>query len=409
MLTLDDARDLLRRHAAPLAPAVLDLETAGGCRLARPVVADLPLPLSDVSAMDGYAVRAIDLAGGAPLPVAAEIPAGAAPAPLAPGSAARIFTGAPLPAGADTVVPQEDAALDAAARTVRLDTHERGSHVRHQGELFAAGATLMGAGELLTAPRVALAAAAGAARVGIVPRPRVAVVLSGSELVDADATPRAGQLRDSNGPLLAGLVRAFRLVLAGRVRVADAEGDLVAAIEAAARHAEIVITSGGVSVGDFDLVPRALAAIGAETLFHGVKMKPGKPILAARRGATWFLGLPGNPLAALVAWRLFAAPLAEALAGNAGAFDEAPLRLPAAEAAENDGKRLLVRPAEFARGRDGGLAVRVVPWKGSHDIVAGAAAGALVRLEPGERVAPGGLIACVPLLWLAPAPVSSTT
>ena len=396
MLSLDEARARLASRVTALPAVHRPLEDASGLRLAASPLADADLPPADLAAMDGYAARDVDLAAGTPLPVAFVVPAGAAPGALPAGAAARIFTGAVVPAGADTVVPQEDAELLADGR-VHLDRLPAGSHVRRCGEIFRAGAVLGRAGEPLNPARIAALAAGGATRVSVVPRPRVALLVTGAELVDPGATIAVGQIRDSNGPLLTALAREARLTATKAARVADELPGLRARLESAVT-ADLIVSSGGVSVGDFDLVPRAVAELGGEVVFHKVAIQPGKPILVARLGAAWLVALPGNPVSALVGWRMFARPLAEALAGDAAAFAEAPLAASLAEAATNRGTRTQLRPAVIEPA-DAGWRVRVRPWKGSHDILAPAPANALARLEPGAELAAGALVLCFPLPW----------
>ncbi len=400
MLDLDDARALLRDRISPLPASQQPLAKALGLRLAESVASDLDLPPFDASAMDGYALRHADLMRGEALPVAFEIAAGTPPDTLPEGQAARIFTGAVVPAGADTVVMQEEAAVLDDGR-VQLNATPVGSHVRHAGELCRAGMPLLEPGTALTPGRIGLLAAAGAARVQVIPRPRIAVVVTGAELVAVDRRPEPGQIRDSNRPLLAALATEANCELSSSGRVAD---DLVAqcqVLERALDSAELVLSSGGVSVGDYDLVPRAIAELGGEILLHRVRVKPGKPVLVARVGERWIVGLPGNPVSVATSFRLFARPLIEALAGDATAFEEVPLQVRLGEATANRGRRTLMLTAQLEVDAEG-LRVTPLAWQGSHDLVQGAAANALIRLEPGEEHAAGARVPCLPLPWRWP-------
>lgn len=403
MLILHEARERIAAAVRPLAGRTVPLHAALGARLAEDAVADTALPLTNVSAMDGYALRVTDLAAGTALPVAFTLPAGVAPAALPAGAAARIFTGAALPDGADAVVAQEDAIVVDDGRVRLADTAAlaAGENVRAAGELFRAGATVARAGDLLTPQRLALLAAAGVAQPRVVPPPRVAVLLTGRELVPAGVTPRPGQVRDSNGVLLAALAHEAGFACAAPRTVTDEPDALRAALEDALGTADLVVTSGGVSVGDFDHVPRVLDALGAETLVHGVAIKPGKPVLVARVGERWVVGLPGNPLACLVAWRLFVRPLGAALGGDAAALREEPRTARLAHAARNAGGRTLLRPAIISYD-DSLLRVTIVPWQGSHDVVAGASAGAIAVLEPRADLAVDAPVGVYPLPWSWP-------
>jgi len=402
MILLDEARSLLARAVQPLPPVSVALADALGRSLAEPVRSDIDLPTADVSAMDGYAVRHEDLAAGEALPVTSEVAAGDVGDPLGPGSAARIFTGAPLPPGADTVVPQEQATTEDDGR-VRLEPCVQGAPVRRRGEVVAAGEEVVGAGVWVTPQLVSVMASCGASQVIVVPPPAIAVVVTGAEIVGASERPAPGRVRDSNGPLLAALAAAAGLEIASAARAADTEEALGAALSEALAAADLVLTTGGVSVGDYDLVPQVAVALGAEVLFHRVRMKPGKPLFAARIGSKLLLGLPGNPLAVLAGWRLFAWPAAAALAGDEGAFRETPVEAQLTRAADAPRSRTELRPARLRDGL-GGPSVEIVPWHGSHDVAAAAQADALARFEPECEYAEGSTVVCYPLAPADPRP-----
>jgi len=397
MLDLDDARGRLAAHTAPLSPATVPLPDARGCRLAAAAVTDTDLPPFDTSAMDGYAARSADLAAGAALPVAFEIPAGHLPPELPAGRVARIFTGAPMPAGADTVVPQEEAQPLADGR-VQLAAVPTASHVRRAGEVALRGAEVARPGEPLTPQRLALLAACGCARVAVVPRPRVAILVTGTELIAVTDPPSPGKIRNSNGPLLAALAAEAGLEVVAAEGSGDERAELERRLAGLAGRADLVVATGGVSVGDYDLVPAALAGLGAKTVLHGVAMQPGKPLLAARLGSTWAVGLPGNPASVLVGWRMFVRPLAEALAGDGLAFGETPVAARLGTRAHNSGWRVQLRPATIARAGQV-LEATVLSWHGSHDLVAAAAATALVRLAPGAVLEAGDEVGAYPMPW----------
>jgi len=392
MIDLDAARALLAAEAAPLAASRLPLAEALGRWLSASPTAGVDLPPADVSAMDGYAARTMDLQAGAPLPVAFEVPAGAAPPPLAPGGAARIFTGAPLPEGADTVVEQERARAEGDGSVI-LPAVPPWTNVRRRGELFARGQALAHPGDRVTPQRLALLAAGGVAAVEAVLPPRVAVVTTGTELAPAGEAPAPGRIHDSNGPLLDALTRSAGLDPPERHHALDRRPDLCSALERSLGRADLVVTTGGVSVGDYDLVPGVVEELGGKMLFHRVAQKPGKPVLAARFGGSWLIGLPGNPLAVLVGWRLYALPLLRALAGDPSAFDEELLTARLTTSAHNAGRRTVLRPARLDP-TEAGPTVTILPWKGSHDVVAAAAADVLVRLAPGAGLQAGDTVSC---------------
>lgn len=393
MISLDDARSLVAAQAEPLEMLERPLEQALGHILARPPHADVDAPPGDVSAMDGYAVRVADLGAGRRFRVELEVVAGDLGAELPPRSAARIFTGAVLPEGADTVVPQEQAVI-VGDREVELDASTRPRHVRGRGEVFEAGQLLAEAGDPVTPQLVGLLAAGGASRVWVIRSPVVAGLVTGSEVVPHDETPQAGKIRNSNGPMMSSLVRAEGLDQPSVVVVPDRKDPLRRALASALERADVVLTSGGVSVGDYDLVPEVVMELGGEVVFHRVAVMPGKPVLVARIGVSWLVGLPGNPVSVLVAWRMFARPLIRTLAGRRGEFVEIPESAVLTDGVANTSDRTQLRPAVLAAAAASGAVVRVVPWKGSHDIVAAARANALVRIEASSLLEAGQSVPC---------------
>jgi molybdopterin molybdotransferase len=321
-------RDRLIATQSPLHGEVVSLEEAEARYLAGPVMARVPAPPFTCSAMDGFAVRSADVTGPRELPCSGAIYAGATPPTLLAGVAARIFTGAVLPAGADAVVREES--VEFSGDRARFRSAARpGENVRRAGEDVAAGGEALPAGLRLGARQLALLLAVGVERVEVVRRPRLAVICTGDEVVSR-RTP------DSNGLAVAALCRQLG-ALVERLAVPDRLEEVVAALGAASLRNDAVITIGGVSVGERDLVPAALRTLGAELLVHGVPMKPGKPFLFARLAGRPALGLPGSPSACLVAFEVFARPLLLTLAGAA-----APLR-----------RALRLRLSEPASGKPG--------------------------------------------------------
>ncbi len=398
LTTLADARRRLAERTEPLQTIDVPLADAHGLRLAEDVDADMDMPPLDVSAMDGYAVRAADSNRADALRVAFEIQAGWVPEALPPGTAARIFTGAPLPSGADAVVPQEKATrLDSGA--VRLAPSEPGDHVRRRGELYRRGRRILCAGTRLTAAATGLAAGAGGHRLRCIRRPTLAILATGSELVPFDVTPPPGSIRDSNTPTLRSLATESRVDVVSALHSTDDASELEGLLASSLATADVVVTSGGVSVGDFDLVPGAVERAGGEILVHRVAMRPGKPILVARVGTTWFVGLPGNPMAVVVGWRLFVRPLIEALAGDETAFDEAPVEVALDRDMSNPTDRPVFHPVRLGVGAGGRPVASPLAWLGSHDVGGAATANALGRVEPGAGLEPGATIACLPLPW----------
>lgn len=396
MIGVSEALAVVRRACAALGTERVPLSDALGRVLAGDVESDVDWPPFDTSAMDGYAVRVAEAARGGLAERAGLVAAGdPPPPPLFPGEAVRVMTGAPLPEGAEAVVPVEHARRDRG--TVSAEPlPARGEHIRRRGESVRAGTRLVERGRRLTARDLALAALAGADPIACSARPRVAIAVTGSELVPASASPGPGQLRDSNGPMLAALVRVRGGVPAARRAVADDPDAVRRLFEEAGAAEDLLVTSGGVSAGDLDLLPAAAERAGFEILFHGVAMRPGKPVAFARRGRARWLGLPGNPVSSAVCFQLFGAMAVDALSGLAEPgprFVTARLE----RALSVRGKRETYRDAvlDAAEGR---LRVRPLETLGSHDLAAHGRANAVIRVPAeAERLEEGALVECLPL------------
>ncbi len=302
-------RDGVVGAVAPVSAEDVPLASGLGRYLAADALARIHAPPHTCSAMDGYAVRADDVLGPCALRVALTIYAGDVPArPLAAGEAARVFTGATLPGGADAVVREE--ATRAEGEHVRfLDAARPGENVRRAGEDVARGGLALAAGTRIGARQAALLAAVGVTSLSVHRRPRVAILSTGDEVV-------SGRTPDSNGAALDALVTALG-ALPVRRAVGDRLDAVAAALSSGLATCDVVLTVGGVSIGERDHVPAALATLGADVRVHGVPMKPGKPFLFALARGKPVLGLPGSPSACLVAFEVFARPALLALAGAA--------------------------------------------------------------------------------------------
>jgi molybdopterin molybdotransferase len=306
-------------HARPA--VTVALTEAQGLVLAEDVVAQLPLPVFDNSAMDGYAVRAEDTSGATPehpavLPVAEDIPAGRTDQlTLEPKTAHRIMTGAPLPAGATAIVPVED--TDGGMDTVAiLQPREPGKHIRRAGEDVAPGTTVLHKGQVVTPAVLGLAAALGMAGLTVIPRQRVLVISTGSELVTPGTPLQPGQIYESNSIMLAGAVREAG---ADVVAVATAEDDVAqfsSILDRYAADSDLIITSGGVSAGAYEVVKDAFGRDGDQGVeFVKVAMQPGMPQGIGRVAGTTIVTLPGNPVSALVSFEVFIRPALRAAMG----------------------------------------------------------------------------------------------
>lgn len=320
LLDFDSALERLLALAGPTPIVTLPVASAAGHHVAHDIAARLDQPPADVSAMDGYALRFEDLPG--PLTLVGESAAGR---PLArtigPGEAARIFTGAHVPAGADTVAVQEDAYVEGARVAFPgSGPPHAGAHIRRRGIDFATGAPVARMGDAVTPARLGLLAAAGHGAVEVHRRPRVALLSTGDELVPPGSLPGTGQIVGSNALAVAALLRMHGADVDDLGIAPDQMAAISAAIASAQGH-DLLITIGGASVGDHDLVKPALEAAGASLDFWKVAIRPGKPLIAGRLGRQLVVGLPGNPVSAFVCARLFLVPLLRRMAGNRVAHD----------------------------------------------------------------------------------------
>lgn len=302
-------------------PATVGLTEAEGLVLATDVEAPLSLPVFDNSAMDGYAVRAEDVAGASAaepvkLPVAEDIPAGRVdPLTLRPGTAHRIMTGAPLPSGATAVVPVE--ATDAGADTVEIRiAPNEGQHVRRAGEDVTAGTTVLRTGQVVTPAALGLAAALGLGSLTVQPRLRVLVMSTGSELVSAGTELQPGQIYESNAIMLAAAVREAGADVVATPTSSDDVTQFSTVLEGFAGQADLIITTGGVSAGAYEVVKDAFGRAGAVE-FVKVAMQPGMPQGAGRINGCSIITLPGNPVSALVSFEVFVRPALRAAMGLA--------------------------------------------------------------------------------------------
>ena len=391
LLTLEQAHEQVLKRARPLPAETVPIAAAAGRVSTEDVVARVDLPPFASSAMDGFAVRAADLPGT--LRIAGESAAGRPfEAQLEPGSAAAISTGAVVPEGADSVVPIENVVLiDNAVEIVQAV--ELGAHVRPRGGDVAAGEVVIPAGAKLNPAALAAAAASGVAELPCARRPRVAVLATGSELVDPGGTLGPGQIYETNSLMLSASLESAGAEVLSQPPVADDETALREALERGLA-ADVLVTSGGVSVGEHDLVRAAERELGVEEVFWRVSIKPGKPVSFGVRGGTLVFGLPGNPVSALVGCELFVKPALRALQGLADPLPRfEPGRL-AVGLRRNEERDEFVR----ARARLDGDALILDPVTGqeSHMIVRSAAADALVHIPRGN----GELAAGSTVRWL---------
>jgi molybdopterin molybdotransferase len=387
---IGEALALVLERARPLAAEEVPIGSAAGRVLAVDALALTDLPPFDSSAMDGYAVRAEDTPGR--LSVVGQSAAGR-PAATGVGDreAITISTGAVVPEGADAVVPIEHAADAGAPGELDVEAVGRGDHIRPRGGDVHAGDLVVAAGELLGPPQVGALAAAGVAVVSCALRPRVAVLATGTELRRPGTPLAPGEIYESNSVLLAAQLAQTGAIVELLESVADDEAATRAAIERGLA-ADVLVTSGGVSVGPHDLVRGTLAALGAEEVFWRVAVKPGKPIAFAVRDATLVFGLPGNPVSSLVGFELYVRPALRALQGERDPgprFASGTLSCAARRNRDRD---------EFLRARRSGDVLEALEGQGSHMIVRAALADALVHIPRGEGdVAQGAQVSYLPI------------
>ena len=389
-LSVADALAAIRATLSVVAGReTLPLAQADGRIVAEDVFAPIALPPFDNAAVDGYALRFSDLAslGSATLPMAGRIPAGAAPAALPLGTAARIFTGAPLPAGADTVAMQEDVLLESGRLTIRVDLVP-GAHCRRAGEDVAEGALALAAGHRLGPRSLAFAAALGLTILPVRARLRVCLFSTGDEVAtDGDGLTPA-RIHDANRPMLAALLTRIGVQVTDGGILPDRRATLRARLLTAAADHELIVTSGGVSMGEEDHVRTVVEEVGALTLWR-LAIKPGKPLAFGRIGSTPLVGLPGNPGAAYATALAILEPIVLHLSGSLPA-PPLPLVRSGFAIAKKRGRREFVKVR--LRVAADGVSEAVIAPGGA--LSALAASDGLVELpEAAEAIAPGDLLA----------------
>ncbi len=388
LISVAEARARILEGLRPTGGETVSLADASGRVTAEPVIARLTQPPADVSAMDGYAVRAADASLGASLRVIGQAPAGHPFAgSVGPGDAVRIFTGSIVPPGADAILLQEDAsAADGGVRVREAVT--AGQHIRRQGQDFSAGDVLLPAGRRLTPRDIGLAASGNHPWLAVHRRPRIVLLATGDEIrLPGEPLPPGG-IVSSNTHALAALIRAH----GGEATVLPvAPDDLTAIADAAsgAQGADMLVTAGGASVGDHDLVREALGARGMSLEFWRIAMRPGKPMMYGRMGATPVLGLPGNPVSSMVCAILFLLPALERLSGLPGA---APAVMPATlgEAVRANDRRADFLRARLDRAPGGALVATAFPRQDSALLHLLAEAQALILRAPYAPALPVG-------------------
>jgi molybdopterin molybdotransferase len=387
-LSPDEAWQRIAARLRPLQEETVERRTAAGRVLARDLAATVDVPAADVSAMDGYAAAG-EVRPGERRAVAGTVAAGDPPGfALVPPAVARIMTGAPVPAGADRVIPVEatDGGRD---EVVFASGVKRGENLRRRGEILHAGEALLSAGSRLTPGALALLATHGYAALPVHRAPTVSVLTTGDEVVPPEKSPAPGQLRDSNTDFLlaAGAGLGLRFESLG---IAPDRVNALRAFIARGLQSDVLLLCGGVSMGEFDLVEGVLADLGCEAVFDGVAIQPGKPLVfaTAPEGRLVF-GLPGNPASVMVSFWLFVRPALRRLMGIEDSWWGSALAGTLDAPLPGAGSRDRFLPAVVSV-RDGEIGVTPFPPKGSHDLAAYAQGTALVRVRNGAPPAPAG-------------------
>ena len=401
MLDYEDARALVFENVIPLEKCMCPLTEAQGLALSEDILAPHGIPLFDNSAVDGYAVQAADLADASQgNPVRLEkrgyISAGdTGEEQIVSGQCAQIATGAPLPPGADTTVMKEDIELDA-SHVRFFQGIPKTENVRYYGEDIAEGQTVIRSGTVIGPAQMAVLATFGFAEVPVRRVPKINIVSTGSELVDVEETPQAGQIRESNRYMLAGMVKQESCELVKMSMVPDIPEILKQEFEEALQ-ADVALISGGMSVGDKDFAKPLLKEMGVEEIFWKIRFKPGKPLFFGRRGRTLVFGLPGNPASSYVLFEEFVRPALRQMMGRR-ILEEGMVKARLDEVILKTHKRL-----HFMRGQlyeiNGEYHVRPLYFQGSHSISSLLESNSLIRVEANSPSLPKGCLVSVrPLL-----------
>src|SRR5262245_4020073 len=386
MISIAEAIQIVLAHSPRLTVEEVKLSLARGRILAQDIVADTDLPPFDRAQMDGYAVRAADVAiAPAKLRIVGESAAGAGwHHEMKKGEAVRIMTGAPVPAGADAV-QQVELTRENDSQVEVLEPVELGRSIVRQASEIKSGENVLRAGEEINAQVIATLGSFGYAKVKVGQRPRVAVMATGSELVDVDKKPAQDQIRDSNNYTIAAYAEMSNAIVKRLPLAGDDTTELKRQISRATERCDVLITSGGVSMGVYDFTKGALKELGAEIFFERVSLRPGKPTVFARLGNTLVFGLPGNPVSVSVTFNLFVRATLRAMQGATQTtlvHDHAVL----ARNLKGSVDRESYLPAVLRTDEKGVLLAEPLKWGGSSDFVSFARATALINLPAGEKM-----------------------
>jgi molybdenum cofactor synthesis domain-containing protein len=390
MISISDATSLVLQHTTALSVESVNLSEALNRVLAEDIIADCDLPPFDRAQMDGYAVRAADVANTpARLGVVGESAAGSGwHNEMKTGEAVRIMTGAPVPVGADAV-QQVELTRESNGEVEILERVDVGRSIVRRASEIRAGETVLRAGEEIYAAMIATLASFGYAQVKVGRRPRVAIMATGSELVDVDKQPGRDQIRDSNNYTLAAYAKLAGATVEGLPLAVDDTRELKRQMAAAAERSDVLITSGGVSMGVYDFTKAALKELGAQIFFERVSLRPGKPTVFGRLGNTLVFGLPGNPVSVAVTFNLFARTALRAMQGakEPGLKEETAVLV---RDLKGSIERESYLPAVLRTDEQGALLAEPLKWGGSSDFVSFARATALIDVPAGVNIIDAG-------------------
>jgi molybdopterin molybdotransferase len=390
MISVEQAIRIIARETDSLGSESVAIKDAVGRILAEDVIADMDMPPFDRSQMDGFALRAVDsLNSDLSLQIVGESAAGKGwDGTLKNGEAVRIMTGAPVPKGADAVQKIELVSESDDSIWIQEPT-TKGRYIVKRGTEIRSGKRVLKKGDEITARNIAIPAAFGYGKIRVAQRPRVSILATGSEIVAVDAKPNADQIRNSNSVMLQAMASTSGCEPKGLPTAGDDIGSLRRAISKALKRSDILITTGGVSVGKYDLTKAALLELGAEIFFERVRLKPGKPTVFARLGEALVFGLPGNPVSAAVTFRLFIKPAVDKMLGRRTQKETyAVLATKVKAPAERD----TYMPGKLGIEKNGVQTVEPQKWHGSSDFIGFAGADGLIVIPRGTAISAGTVV-----------------
>ena len=389
-IAVQEAKEILKGLSLTGLKAQLPLQKALGSWTASPIHAPMQVPSFDNSGMDGYAFAWAD--GGDSRQLAQVVQAGTFPDfTLQPGTAVRIFTGAPVPKGADTIVQQEWVRVDGDRIFFDLEKLTQGMNLRRAGSQCEQGQLILHEGTRITPGTLGLLASLGVAEVTVFAAPQVSIVLTGDEVVEVGQALQPGQIYNANGPALLGYLSQLGITEVKIFKVKDDPNEVIRVIGEALATSDVLLLTGGISVGDFDFVKEGLAQNGVETLFYKVKQKPGKPLLAGVKGNQLVFALPGNPASVLTCFMQYVKPSLGQWMGNPAAWEQ-PRSYPLATNWEKQVKLTVFLKARLIRGQ-----VEVLPGQESFNLLSFGSADGLIEIgEDQQALKEGTLVSFYP-------------